>query len=95
MDLSMRTAIFTLLIGDPSGFIPCMLSARDYARRHAISYFVSTRLDIRFYAACFEKFQGFMLFDMGFGRVLFLSRDVLITPNAPNIFDRYSDMETL
>ena len=39
MDLSMKTAIFTLTIGDPSGYIPCMLSARNYAWRHNISYF--------------------------------------------------------
>lgn len=91
----METAIFTLTIGDPSGFIPCMLSARNYARRHGIRYFVSTRLDIRFYAACFEKFQGFKLFDKGFDRILFLDRDVIITPDAPNIFDHYPDMGAL
>lgn len=91
----MKTAIFTLTIGDSSGFIPCLLSARNYARRHGISYFVSTRLDIRFYAACFEKFQGFKLFDKGFDRILFLDRDVIITPNAPNIFDCYPDVDAL
>lgn len=91
----MRTAIFTLCIGESSDFIPCMLSARKYALRHHISYFISSRIDIRFYAACFEKFQGFKLFDNGFDRVLFLDRDVMITPNAPNIFDYYSDMDTL
>ncbi len=62
----MRIAIFTLNIGEPSGFIPCMLSARKYAQRHNISYFISDRIVIRFYAACFEKFQGFKLFDMDF-----------------------------
>ncbi|MBN2315289.1 MAG: hypothetical protein JXM79_15270 [Sedimentisphaerales bacterium] len=91
----MKTAIFTLTIGDPSGFIPCMLSVRNYARRHHIRYFISTRLDIRFYAACFEKFQGFKLFNMGFDRVLFLDRDVIVTPDAPNIFDHYPDMDSL
>lgn len=91
----MKTAIFTLTLGDPTGYIPSMLSARDYARRHHISYFVSTRLDIRFYAACFEKFQGFKLFEMNFDRVLFLDRDVIITPNAPNIFKCYPDLNTL
>jgi hypothetical protein len=91
----MKTAIFTLSIGESSGFIPCMLSARKYAQRHNISYFISSRIDIRFYAACFEKFQGFKLFDMSFDRILFLDRDVMITPNAPNIFECYSDMDTL
>ncbi len=91
----MKTAIFTLTFGDPSGFIPCMLSARNYARRHQISYFISSRLDIRFYTAHFEKFQGFKLFDKGFDRVLFLDRDIIVTPDAPNIFDYYPDMDSL
>ena len=90
----MKAAIFTLTIGDPFGFIPCMLSARNYAREHDINYFISSRLDIRFYTAHFEKFQGFKVFDKGFDRVLFLDRDIIVTPDAPNIFDCYPDMDS-
>lgn len=91
----MKTAIFTLNIGDTSGLLPGMLSAKNYAQKHGISYFVADQLAIRFYSVAFEKFQCFKLFDMGYDRVLMLDGDVLVTPDAPNIFECYPDMDTL
>lgn len=91
----MKTAIFTLNIGDTSGLLPGMLSAKNYAQKHGISYFVADQLAIRFYSVAFEKFQCFKLFDMGYDRVLMLDGDVLVTPDVPNIFECYPDMDTL
>ncbi len=91
----MKTALFTPSIGNDPGFIPAILSAKIYAEKHGIDYFVSNSVGVRFMIAHFEKFQGFNLFDLGYDRVLFLDRDVLINPDAPDIFECYPDMDTL
>jgi len=91
----MKTAIFTLSIGDHDKYLPTMLSAKMYAEKYGIPYFVADQLEIRFVGIPFEKFQCFKLFDVGYDRVLMLDRDILITTNAPNIFECYPDMDTL
>ncbi len=93
--MTMRNAIFTANIGEDSGFLPAMLSAQRYADRHGVEYFVVDEPAIRFLYPCFEKRQGFRLFEMGYDRVLFLDRDILVTPEAPNIFECYVDMDAL
>jgi len=90
-----KTAIFTVNIGHNPGFIPTMLSVQNYAQKYGISYFACEQPSIRFISPIFEKFQCFRLFDMGYDRVLMLDRDILITPDAPNIFECYPDMDTL
>ena len=90
-----NTAIFTVNIGDGSDYLPAMLSGQYYARKYDISYFVCEEPAIRFLYPPFEKYQCFRLFDMGYDRVLILDRDILITPNAPNIFECYPETDTL
>jgi hypothetical protein len=90
-----RNAIFTANIGEGSDYLPAMLSAQYYASRHKIDFFVAEEPAIRFLYPCFEKRQGFRLFDMGYDRVLFLDRDILVTPDAPNIFECCCDVDTL
>ncbi len=92
--MKMKTAIFTVDIGDDLDYLPAMLSAQFYADKYGISYFVCQIPDIRFLYPPFEKYQCLRLFDMDYDRVLILDRDILITPNAPNIFECYPDMDT-
>lgn len=93
--MKIKTAIFTVNIGDDSDYFPAMLSAQFYAKKYNISYFACEEPVIRFLYPPFEKHQGFRLFNMGYDRILLLDRDILITPNAPNIFECYPDMDTL
>ena len=93
--MKLKTAIFTVNIGDDLDYLPAMLSVQFYARKYDISYFVSEKPAIRFLYPPFEKHQCFRLFNMGYDRILILDRDILITPNAPNIFECYPDMDTL
>ncbi len=90
-----KTAIFTVNIGDDLDYLPAMLSAQFYARKYNASYFVCEQPAIRFLYPPFEKHQCFRLFNIGYDRILLLDRDILITPNAPNIFECYPDMDTL
>ena len=41
--------------------------------------------------AYFEKYQCLTLFNRGYDQVLYLDNDILVTPNAKNIFNTYSD----
>jgi hypothetical protein len=93
--MKIKTAIFTVNIGDDSDYFPAMLSAQFYAKKYNISYFACEEPTIRFLYPPFEKHQGFRLFNMGYDRILLLDRDILITPNAPNIFECCPDMDTL
>lgn len=93
--MTLRNAIFTANIGEGAGYLLPMLSAQYYADRHAIDYFVSEEPAIRFLYPCFEKRQGFRLFEMGYERVLFLDRDILVRPDAPNIFEYCPDTDAL
>jgi len=93
--MKIKTAIFTVNIGDDLDYLPAMLSAQFYARKYNISYFVCEQPAIRFLYPPFEKHQCLRLFNMGYDRILILDRDILITPNAPNIFECYPDMDTL
>ena len=86
-----KNAIFTANIAGNSVYLPSMLSAQYYAKKHNISYFVSNEPRIRFLYPPFEKHQCFRLFDMGYDRVLILDRDILVTPDAPNIFECHPD----
>jgi len=90
-----KRAIFTVDIGGDSGYFPAMISAQYYADKYGIDYFVAKEPAIRFLYPPFEKHQGFRLFDMGYERVLILDRDILITPDAPNIFECFGDMDIL
>jgi len=45
-------------------------------------------------ASHFEKYQCLSLFDKGYDQVLYLDCDILITPEAENIFDTYNETDT-
>jgi len=90
-----KVAMFTVDVGGDSDYFPAMLSAQYYADKYGIDYFVAKEPAIRFLYPPFEKHQGFRLFDMGYDRILILDRDVLVTPDAPNIFECFPDTNTL
>lgn len=87
----MKTAIFQFLIGPSNGQEVCIKSINTYAKKYNMKHFLSTKPLINGPHIMFEKYQLFQLFNEGYDRVLYLDADILATPNAENIFDRYSE----
>lgn len=83
--------IVTLSIGDETGYEPCLETIQTYADRIQTELKIIREPRICFKSMCFEKMQLLDYFDDSVDRILFLDRDVLVTPNAPDIFDTYRD----
>ena len=86
--------IFTLNLGEETAFDPAIKSVKEYANRYGIAHVVCTKPKIHYRHLEYEKYQCLELFNK-YSRVLCLDRDVLIAPDAPNIFDEYPDENIL
>ncbi len=86
--------IFTLSLGEDKTFDPAIKSVREYASRYGIAHAMCIKPKIHYRHLEYEKYQCLELFDK-YDRVLCLDRDVLITPDAPNIFEVYPDKDVL
>ena len=99
----MKKAIFTLAIGDNPMYKAALNSFRDYAKKVGADLIVSEQLhykikikDPKYSAspAWPEKlYTAEILKD--YDRVLYLDADILVTPNAKDIFEEYSDLDTV
>jgi len=96
----MKKAIYTIMIGDHPMFRYTRYSMEKYAQRVNADLIVRTQrlLDVlgdkgnlSITTACAEKFFIEDLLNI-YDRVLYLDGDILIHPNAPNIFDAYQNL---
>lgn len=83
-------AIFTVAIGENDFFTYTLSSFEKYANKIGADLFVTKQPYIEFRNIFFEKFRIIELLKI-YKRVLYLDADILITPNADNIFNQYSD----
>jgi hypothetical protein len=90
----MKTAIFSLAIGNLNNYRTCLSTVAKYSEKYKIPFFIATENNINFINHYFEKFQCFQLLEE-YDRVLCIDADILITPTAKNIFEEYSDEEYL
>jgi lipopolysaccharide biosynthesis glycosyltransferase len=83
-----RNLIYQVFIGKPNaGYETCLKSVRDYTDKYGIDYFIQTvpRTAI---GAYFEKM--FLVEKLGqYDRVAYIDADILVTPHAQNIFEKY------
>ncbi len=91
----MKVAAFQFLIGPPRGQQFCMQSVNNYCSKYNIDHFLSTECLVKGPHIMFEKYQLFHLLKNDYDRVLYLDADIMITPNAKNIFNEYSDLNCL
>jgi len=89
-----KNAIFSLVLGDPNKYRTCLTSVLKYSKKYNAPFFIASEIHINFINHYFEKFQCLDLLNE-YDRVLCLDADILITPNAKNIFEEYSDMDYL
>ena len=90
----MDKLIFQFFRGNlQDGYACCMESVRNYAVNKC-DYIVSGDIKINGPQVHFEKLQLLDYFKY-YDRILYLDADILITPNARNIFDWYPDTNYL
>lgn len=87
----MRRAIISMNIGNNPMYRPCLTSQLEYANRHGHTYYLIQESRINTYNFYFEKLQAAWLLDQGFDQVLYIDGDVLVTPDAPDIFASHGD----
>jgi len=86
----MKTAIFQIFIGQPhEGYKLCINSVKSYSQGKA-DYFISNKTRINGPSVYFEKLQCLDLLDH-YDRVLLIDCDILVTPKAENIFEKYPE----
>lgn len=98
----MRRALFNINIGpEKEHWNKCIKSQNIYCKKYGIDHYISRKPAINFKWArnwlentFFEKYQCLSLFDKGYDQVLYLDCDVLVTPVAENIFERYDKIDT-
>lgn len=88
----MKEAIITMSIGQNTKHYPSIVSMEKYAAKCNVHFYAIVKPSINRYNLYFEKYQYLELFK-DYDRVLYLDSDVLITPNARNIFELYPDPE--
>lgn len=91
----MRTAVFQFLIGPSNGQEYCIKSIGKYCQKYGIEHYISDQRVINGPHIMFEKYQLFSLLNSGIDRVLYLDADIMATPNAENIFDKYNNNDIL
>ncbi|WP_105166539.1 glycosyltransferase [Pseudoalteromonas sp. T1lg23B] len=99
----MKKAIFTLAIGDNPMYQAAILSFQHYAAKVGADLIISDQLhypikisEPKYGAnpAWAEKLRiGELLKE--YDRVLYLDADILVSPNAEDIFQKYDDLETI
>ena len=98
----MRRALFNINIGpDREHWNKCIKSQNIFCKKYGIDHYISRKPPINFRWArnwlentFFEKYQCICLFDKGYDQVLYLDCDVLVTPTAENIFEKYDKLDT-
>lgn len=86
-----KNVIFTIGINNFDK-LPTMGAIEDYSKKCDSDFFVLKNPMINYQNFYFEKF--FFTYLLGkYDRVLYMDADVLITPNAENIFEKYPDQE--
>lgn len=90
----MKNIIVTMAIGNNPAFIYGIESMERYAARIGADFHVIRECKVNYRAIYFEKMQALEFFDHGYDRVLFLDADILVSPNARNIFEVYPNMDT-
>ena len=99
--MSTKKALFNLVIGPPrKAWKACLQSQHDYCEKHNIDHIISTEMKVHWpygpNPICnffFEKLQMWPLLQK-YDQVLYLDADVLITPTARNIFEKYNRTDT-
>jgi lipopolysaccharide biosynthesis glycosyltransferase len=86
----MKEAIITMSIGRDPNSQSCIESMKRYAEKYDKDFFAIVTPKIHRYNIYFEKYQYLELFKE-YDCVLYLDSDVLITPQARNIFELYPD----
>ncbi|MBQ4890359.1 glycosyltransferase family 8 protein [Shewanella sp. MMG014] len=99
----MKKAIFTLAIGDNPMYKAALESFQAYADKVGADLIVSDKLHFHInikdpiYSASpawpEKLFTAELLKD--YDRILYLDADILVTPHARNIFEEYTDLETV
>lgn len=84
----MKNLVLTTLIGDcPKYALPIF---EKYCNKYNLDLHVITERVVNWRDLYYEKFLAVELLDK-YDRILFIDGDVLITPQAPNIFEYYPD----
>lgn len=84
----MKNLFLTTMIGDcPKDSLKIF---ERYCEKYNLDLEVISDYQINYYDLGFEKFRVLKMFDK-YDRVVYVDGDVLITPQAPNIFDVYND----
>jgi hypothetical protein len=88
----MSNAIFQFFVGNPFGYQKCIKSINDYCKKYSIKHYVSFEKRINKSHLMFEKYQFLsLLSDPSIDRILYVDADIMATPTAQNIFEKYSD----
>lgn len=87
----MKKAIISLAIGNTQSYMTGLMSAKQYAKKVGADFYVISQPVVNYRCPHFEKLQVLSLFDQGYDRVLYLDGDILVTPDAKNIFEEYPD----
>jgi len=87
-----KIAVLTVAIGQHSSLNGNFEAMKKYSDKCGADFIKITHPIINFHSIYFEKFFFIDLLER-YDRVLYLDADVLVTPNAKNIFDEYPDEE--
>jgi lipopolysaccharide biosynthesis glycosyltransferase len=86
-----RKAVVTLAIGDHFQEMASLTHPliSQYAKKCGADFLVfdTAKLKDRLGLVTYEKFQVFNILDGTYDQILFVDTDIVITPNAPSIFD--------
>jgi lipopolysaccharide biosynthesis glycosyltransferase len=85
-----KNVLLTISIGYHNNMSETFLAMENYCKKYNIDFIRINYPIINFISPYFEKFFFIDLLDR-YDRVLYMDADVLITPNAVNIFDYYPD----
>lgn len=86
-----KNLIFTLAIGEYNNF-PTLKYMKEYAKKCNADYLPLNEIKINHDHIFFEKFYFVELLN-SYDRVLYVDADVLVTPNAENIFEEFFDYD--
>jgi len=88
----MRSAIFQLNIGEKPEFALPIKTVAKYCEKYGIEHIVSTQCKVNQINFYFENLQVHVE-SQNWDRILYLDADVMVTPNAPNIFEEYPETD--
>jgi lipopolysaccharide biosynthesis glycosyltransferase len=86
-----KNVILNITIGEHRNYVESLKTIKKYSEKCEADHFVLENKVINQYSIYFEKFFFVNLLER-YERVLYIDTDVLITPDAKNIFEEYSDI---